>query len=420
MSQKQKIKTPKTAKDILDQIGTDETQLSLSQTPDTDIETRTPGTQKKRQRKRITTSHSEEQGVEQGEDLDATPKRSASQVQEDDDEITTKTPHKTPKNKETPKTKDKATPSSSKSSETPKSTKKDTPKSTSKKDETPKVSSSTDQTEEQSKKKGTPKSGTKEVKSKKDKKRKSDSEPARRKTKKYKVSGDEFTKQEIEFFQLIRQEGVIPDAPFMRLVKELVRDIQPEYRISQSGFKTLKAATEHVLTDLFYVANSVALVNHKVTVNDAHLKLAEAITEINGPGTGLSIDSAFKMKDVLKHAGYTDDQVASTTLKNDGILVEAIKKKNDKDKKEAEAAGKSHPKKKIAEDDKDKTYPGHGSVEAAMTRKPSKKEKKNKDVNEDEQTSDTESSSKKKSASKSKKAKKGKDTEDEEHGETEY
>jgi len=47
MSQKQKIKTPKTAKDILDQIGTDETQLSLSQTPDTDIETRTPGTQKK-------------------------------------------------------------------------------------------------------------------------------------------------------------------------------------------------------------------------------------------------------------------------------------------------------------------------------------------------------------------------------------
>jgi len=327
MSQKQKLKTPVSQKrdDVLRQIGPDDTP-DMSQTVDDDIVT--SSATKKRQRKRISASQQESTPQDQNmeEDVDATPKRK----------------------------------SASSSQEEIKSKRKDTPIA------------------KEPSKRGRPKKA--EADKKGTKRNRETTEKTKRVIKKFKTAQGEFTKSEIESFQMMtKSDPIIPSAAFLRVVKEIIRDLQPEFRISREAFEMLRTVAEYQLTQVFYTANIITLAGKRQKVDVGHLKLASAASGTLGQGCNLGIHSTFNFKDAFKSIGYTEDAVAQMDIRPDAIAEEGAQKlaldlivKN-------KAKGLPAPKKKLTSDDKDRSFHGNLTTEKEKREKKEKKEAKEKE-----------------------------------------
>ena len=66
---------------------------------------------------------------------------------------------------------------------------------------------------------------------------------------------------------------IIPKAPFSRLVREIIADINREYRVQANAVMALHESSEHFLLKLFEFSNYIAIHAHRVTVmpKDMHL-----------------------------------------------------------------------------------------------------------------------------------------------------
>lgn len=87
--------------------------------------------------------------------------------------------------------------------------------------------------------------------------------------------------REIRKYQSSTSIVYIRKLPFMRLVKEIISNLQ-EYRVKADAVEALKEASELYLTDLFSSANIAANHANRVTVMPKDMKLAKLMK----PGVG--------------------------------------------------------------------------------------------------------------------------------------
>jgi histone H3/H4 len=107
--------------------------------------------------------------------------------------------------------------------------------------------------------------------------------------KKIKTAAGMLYRSEIQgFHDIANSQPIIPKAAFLRLLKEVIRSIQPHFRVSYEAFSMIQEHIEHEISDMFNLANVVALLNSKVTVHRSHLKLAAAVKRSRGSGFNIS------------------------------------------------------------------------------------------------------------------------------------
>ena len=73
-------------------------------------------------------------------------------------------------------------------------------------------------------------------------------------------------------------ELLIKRAPFQRLVKEIMSNIGPSYRVQSACLGALQEAAEHFLTELFESTNLCALHAQRVTIQPKDMQLALRIS----------------------------------------------------------------------------------------------------------------------------------------------
>jgi histone H3/H4 len=326
----QKLKKTPAKKSALDVTHDD----ALSQTVDTEIELgsqKSSKTPKGRRRKNVGGSQ-EEEPSQSNEPV--TPVRSKSKVDEDEDI------EPTPKRKATPAPK--------------KSTKKSSEKDSAEKKKLPT-------------KKGNKRSPPQLVKT---------------------AEGD-FNAADIETFDLMRRsEPILPRAAFLRVVKEVIRDLQPDFRLSTEAFDILQTAAEDTVTDNFFVANMMAMARKRNTVTNGDVRMAALIKGIYG--TGLHQHTSYDMKKVLEAYGYKREDLSVGNTGPDLIAQQGMLKlemlQAEKDKK---AGRDTKPKRKKAKDVGDEDYVKEKKDEKkdekkkGEKRKKEKKDKKDKDADEE-------------------------------------
>ena len=72
-------------------------------------------------------------------------------------------------------------------------------------------------------------------------------------------------------------ELLIRQAPFRRLVRELVQDLKQDFRIAAQAFKALQEAAEAYLVGLFEDVNLCAIQAKRVTIIPKDIQLARRI-----------------------------------------------------------------------------------------------------------------------------------------------
>ena len=75
---------------------------------------------------------------------------------------------------------------------------------------------------------------------------------------------------------------LIPKAPFYRLVRELIADINPYYRVQANAVMALHESSESFLTKLFEFTNYIAIHAHRVTVMPKDIHLLRKIWDDTG------------------------------------------------------------------------------------------------------------------------------------------
>ena len=72
-------------------------------------------------------------------------------------------------------------------------------------------------------------------------------------------------------------ELLIRQAPFRRMVRELVQDLKQDFRIAAQAFKALQEAAEAYLVGLFEDMNLCAIHAKRVTIMPKDIQLARSI-----------------------------------------------------------------------------------------------------------------------------------------------
>ncbi|KAL0491046.1 hypothetical protein AKO1_002672 [Acrasis kona] len=344
-----KQKTPKPApqkrKSQSSSIGNASTSIDsvLSQTGDTDVEfNKTPVSRKKKTADPSQLTDSQTQSSQEP----ATPKKQSSQEQP-----TPKKSDATPKNKEKEASEEqkKSSEAQEESAKKQSSQEQDTPKKT---DSTPKNKKSKESSQEKSEaqeepastKKKTPKpsSSVDKIKkpSKTSRKRKSEFTIGKEQVVLTNVEGVDVTRDDVEVNLLQRTDLNIPRAAFLRLLKEVIREISPSIKISKGAFDTIQTYVEHTITDVFSIANFITKVNKTRTVNVPNLLLASAIKGLNGEPLNMNNSN---LKDILKKANLTTGKQTlnmDTVCEAGEIIINTADEKKKKEKNLDEAGRK--------------------------------------------------------------------------------
>jgi histone H3/H4 len=144
-----------------------------------------------------------------------------------------------------------------------------------------------------------------------------------------------YTLEDLKTYKnMVHPEALIPKAVFLRVVKQIIREIQPEFRLSKDALAIIQEVTEREFSNLFYISNLLSLMSSKNTVRVGHLKMAAGFKKISS--NGVDIDSQFDMHSVLQDLGV-DLQQADLGSKIDidelVRLSQAIIKKKEKEKR---------------------------------------------------------------------------------------
>lgn len=135
------------------------------------------------------------------------------------------------------------------------------------------------------------------------------------------------TKSDVAAYQsMVDTKNIFPKVAFLRLLKEIVRELQPEFRISKSALTLIQQVCEHEFTDLFYLANIFALMGKCQTVQPAHLKFAAGFKKMDKNRVGISINSSFDVMTPLKSLNKRMNDNISSRINIDKFVAAAKEK----------------------------------------------------------------------------------------------
>jgi histone H3/H4 len=234
----------------------------------------------------------------------------------------------------------------------------------------------------------------------------------------YSHKGHEFTMDDLISMELmVSDKQVIPKASFLKLVKEIIRNMQPDFRLSLHAFEILHEVAEHEMTNLFWVANTLATTHKKVTIGKGDFELAALITKIRDPNVGFHMHTAYNVKKVLDaynvHASVRSDVIpleecASYASKVIQMEKDKKKKKNlgkQQASSNEESTSNQGTQQEVEEEERRPVEEGNQAQQAEKEQqKEQEKQKKDKNKQAEQSVTQTEGEKASKKASSSKEA----------------
>jgi len=122
-----------------------------------------------------------------------------------------------------------------------------------------------------------------------------------RKTRKYQVLNGEYTKGELEAYDLMTgSKRIFTKNAVLRLIKDIIRETHPDFRVSLAAFNLIHEVLEYEMTETMFIANCLRLTHKKITVQKGDFMLAALIKKMYNPREGFGIHSSYPMARILE------------------------------------------------------------------------------------------------------------------------